>query len=314
MFGAFRFILAVLVALSHLGMVYAGFNPGQWAVISFYTLSGLLMERQFQKLSPTGNGIGAFYLDRFLRIYPLYFAVLLLAWFADRASWGDTLFNIALLPVNYLDFINVHLLIIPASSLACEVHFYVFVPLLVLCSIKTLRIILLSSLSLFAISPFLPHASFWAWAGFPGMLFTLASGLLINRKDFLFIKMLWPIMALLLIIFGIAKFSHPGLRTGININVAIGYLVAVIAISWLDRFSPKKNWDKMLGLFSYPLFLCNGIVFDFVRSYFSILNLITLLCAAILFSGLLMLIVEIPFDRIRYRLRAKSPGKISVNP
>jgi hypothetical protein len=30
MFGAYRFILAAFVALSHFGVVVAGFNPGQW--------------------------------------------------------------------------------------------------------------------------------------------------------------------------------------------------------------------------------------------------------------------------------------------
>jgi peptidoglycan/LPS O-acetylase OafA/YrhL len=78
MFGSYRFLLAILVALSHFGCQAAGFNPGQWAVISFYVLSGLLMDRQFHKLSPRGKELGGFYLDRFLRVYPLFMVVLLL--------------------------------------------------------------------------------------------------------------------------------------------------------------------------------------------------------------------------------------------
>lgn len=311
MFGAYRFLLAALVALSHFRVQYAGFNPGQWAVISFYTLSGVLMERQFQKLSFTGNGKLAFYLDRFLRIYPLYFVVLLLAWFGSQLSGRGALANFALLPLNYSDFTGVPILIGPAWSLACETHFYILVPLLVLCSTKTLRLILLFSLSLFVISPFLPYSRFWAFTGFPGILFTFTGGMLINRKDFHFIKKLWTAMGFLLITFGITKFSHMGLPTGIHINVAIGYLIALTAIPYLDRFSPKIKWDKILGLFSYPLFLCHGIVSEFVQRHFPMANPFTLLFASILFSVILILVVEVPFDHMRYRVRVTMPGRMS---
>ena len=54
MFGLYRLILAVLVALSHFNLIIYGFDPGQWAVVCFYILSGFLMERQFHKLAPSG--------------------------------------------------------------------------------------------------------------------------------------------------------------------------------------------------------------------------------------------------------------------
>jgi peptidoglycan/LPS O-acetylase OafA/YrhL len=111
MFGAYRFILAAFVALSHFGAVVAGFNPGQWAVICFYTLSGLLMERQFHKLSQHANGTAAFYLDRFLRIYSLFLVVLLLAWAGNRLSWGTAVANVTLLPMNYSSLLGIPTLI-----------------------------------------------------------------------------------------------------------------------------------------------------------------------------------------------------------
>jgi len=95
MFGTYRLILASLVALSHFGLIVAGFNPGQWSVLSFYVLSGFLMEHQFRKLSITGNS-RAFYADRFLRVFPVYFAVLLLAAFFVRPTWPVFLINTAL--------------------------------------------------------------------------------------------------------------------------------------------------------------------------------------------------------------------------
>ena len=301
MFGTYRLILAALVALSHFGVQYAGFNPGQWAVISFYTLSGLLMERQHAKLGGAGN----FYVDRLLRIYPLYFTVLLLASLGHPLSWVGRFANLTLFPLNYSFFTGVPVLIGPAWSLACEAHFYLLVPLLVLCSKRTLRVILLSSLSLFVVSPFLPYSTFWAFTGLPGILFTFISGILINRKDFFFLQRLWGVMVFLFAAFCAGKLFHAGLPTGIHINVCLGYLTAVAVIPWLDRFSPKVRWDQNLGLFSYPLFLCHGFVAFLVHRYSAFSAPLILLVTAIGFSVILILAIDIPFDRFRYWLRKK---------
>lgn len=301
MFGGYRFFLAALVALSHFGVQVAGFNPGQWAVVSFYTLSGLLMERQFKKLAVNGSGAAAFYLDRFLRIYPLFLAVLLLTLIVSPVTFEIGLVNGLLLPLNYHEFLNVPLLISPTWSLACEAHFYLLVPLLVMCPTKTLKWLLGASLGLFMLSPFLPHSTFWAYTGLPGILFTFVTGILINRKEHKFIKTAWGIMLMLLFAFGITKYAHTGLPTGIHINVAIGYLIAVAAVSYLDRFDAGKKWDKFFGLFSYPLFLCHGLVQELAGG--GKCSAVVLLAASVLFSAVLITVVEIPFDRIRYRVR-----------
>lgn len=305
MFGTYRFILAALVALSHFGITIAGFNPGQWSVICFYTLSGLLMERQFHKLSKNGNGTTAFYLDRFLRIYPLFLIVLLIASVGSQISRAAMAANVTLLPLNYSSLLNIPMLIAPSWSLACEVHFYLLVPLLALLPTKIVRQVLVVSLCIFAASPFLPNSSFWAYAALPGILFTFLSGILINRKDYHFIKILWSLMLLLLIAFGLTKYFHTSLRTGIHVNVAIGYLIAVIATICLDKLSPNAKWDRSLGLFSYPLFLCHGAVAEFLRRFWHVWNPLELLFASILFAGILILTVEIPFDYLRYRLRGR---------
>jgi len=304
MFGGYRFFLAMLVALSHFGFQAAAFNPGQWSVISFYVLSGLLMERQCRKLSPRGDQIGTFYLDRFLRIYPLYLAVLLLAWTQNHLSWREALGNLTLLPLNYQEFNNLPALIPVSWSLACELHFYLLVPLLTQCSTKTLRLVAGASLGLFAASPFLPHSTFWAYVGLPGILFTFVSGILINRKDAFFLKICWLVMLGLLAGFAAAKVGHVGLPTGIHINVAIGYLVAIAVVARLDQFSANRKWDKFLGFFAFPLFLCHGPLAEFLGTHGINLPPAILLFFSILFAAGLIVVIELPFDRLRYRLRA----------
>ena len=310
MFGGYRFILAMLVALSHFGLRGAGLNPGQWAVIAFYTLSGVLMERQFRKLARHGNGFRAFYLDRFLRIYPLYLFVLFVAWLGTPppVPGREILANLALLPLNYTYFTGIPGWGIPSWSLACEAQFYILVPLLMLCSTRALRVVLCASLVFFAASPFFADAWFWAYTGLPGVLFAFLTGILISRKDWYFIKAVWLTMVLLLSAFGAAKLAHMGLLTGIHINVALGYLLAVAAITFLDRLPSDFKWDRFFGLFSYPLFLCHWIVAEFMWGRLHVSNPFVLLFAGILFSALLIVIVEIPSDHLRYRLRSAKPA------
>ena len=157
MFGTYRLILASLVALSHFGLVIAGFNPGQWSVLSFYVLSGFLMEHQFRKLS-TGGGSRAFYTDRFLRVFPVFVAVLLFAAFLMHPVWWVFLINASLILLNYCSFAGVPILIGPTWSLACEAQFYALVPMFARASTLLVRLLALGSIAFFVTTLFIPDS------------------------------------------------------------------------------------------------------------------------------------------------------------
>jgi peptidoglycan/LPS O-acetylase OafA/YrhL len=302
MFGAYRLILASLVALSHFGLIVAGFNPGQWSVLSFYVLSGYLMEHQFHKLSKAGDS-RAFYADRFLRVFPIYCSVLILAALLTPPAWWVFLVNATLIPLNYSIFTGIPVLIGPAWSLACEVQFYLLVPLLGRASTQMLRRLTLGSMAVFIVSPFLPCPAFWAYTGLPGILFAFLSGMLIKRKDTQFLRYAWIMFLGLLAVFAVSKFGHWGLLTGIHINVCLGYLFALPSVSWLSTFRPDAKWDQRLGLLSYPLFLVHLPLGVFLAARLAYANMFLLLGLAILAAGLLVLFVERPFDRLRYKVR-----------
>ncbi len=82
--GAFRLILAFAVVLGH--TAYTGprlMSPGD-AVHIFFVISGFYMCMVLRrKYGWTGRGVRAFYLNRFLRLYPTYIAVVLgaMAWY-----------------------------------------------------------------------------------------------------------------------------------------------------------------------------------------------------------------------------------------
>lgn len=86
--GTYRFILSALVVLYHFG----GFPPlaGMSAVFGFYLLSGYLMALVVDKVySTTELGTVSFYLNRALRIFPLYIVYVILSLFVVHLHGGS---------------------------------------------------------------------------------------------------------------------------------------------------------------------------------------------------------------------------------
>jgi peptidoglycan/LPS O-acetylase OafA/YrhL len=307
MFGSYRLLLALVVALSHVCLTYRGFNPGQWSVVCFYVLSGFLMEKQFHKLAPSG-GTRAFYLDRFLRIYPVYFAVTLLCAVFLPIDWLDTLINFTLLPLNYHSLTNIPILVDPAWSLACEAQFYLTVPFLALAPTRALRVLLTMSLLFFAVCVVLPDTGFWAYRGLPGIIFTFVSGMLISRREWPTLRVAYAFIAFLWLLFSSFKMLSIHLLTGIHINVCIGYLIAIPVTCYLSRLSPKVAVDQFFGLFSYPLFLVHMFVFELFSKHGAPPSVGPFLICSLLAAAALVLLVEKPSDILRYRLRKPGTG------
>ena len=306
MFGTYRFILAAIVALSHFGLIFNGFNPGQWAVLSFYVISGFLMERLHEKIQKFTDkaSSSAFYSDRFLRILPLYLVVLGLSLWTNWQEFQPWIVsNIALIPLNYGAFTGSKAAIGPAWSLACEFQFYMLIPLLCRMSNSVLKYTLMGSVFVFCISPFTHHSAFWGYMGLPGILFAFLSGMLLSRGEVVFLKIIWMLFVVLLVVFASTKFISAGLPTGININVCIGYLLAIPSTWFLSRISPTVSWDKRMGLISYPLFLVHELVQRWMSVFLGYCPIFMILIASAVVAVFLVLVVESPFDLIRYRVR-----------
>ncbi len=77
MFGTLRFVLALLVVVTHVGVWVW---PGVYAVFGFYVISGYLMCLVLNQRYGFGPaGLGGYCLNRFLRIYPPYWVACLLS-------------------------------------------------------------------------------------------------------------------------------------------------------------------------------------------------------------------------------------------
>jgi peptidoglycan/LPS O-acetylase OafA/YrhL len=156
--GAIRLLLAAGVMLAHLNDRFASHGiaaNGAWvfylwssrAVLFFYVVSGFLISYVLHEKYPTStSGTFAFYRSRFLRIYPLWWAVLataaLLTVYNNEPS---DQFPLSLIPsallfgtdwlAAYRCYTQTHFLSFPpdlgiAWTLGAELTFYVFAPLL----------------------------------------------------------------------------------------------------------------------------------------------------------------------------------------
>jgi peptidoglycan/LPS O-acetylase OafA/YrhL len=137
-----RYILAFVVTLTHLQPLGVG-RPGSIAVFAFYTLSGYLMTRVLnERYGFTARGTAAFLLNRVLRLWPAYFAILGLTlialWFLPLQNFfplirfpktlPDIVSNIAVLGQVTLDFVQWQPLakpVVTSWSLSIEVFCYV---------------------------------------------------------------------------------------------------------------------------------------------------------------------------------------------
>jgi peptidoglycan/LPS O-acetylase OafA/YrhL len=83
MFGIYRYLLANLVVLGHLFPAFIRDSPTpHYAVFGFYALSGFMMSYILNKnYGVTYNGIKDYLINRFLRIFPTYWVVIILAFF-----------------------------------------------------------------------------------------------------------------------------------------------------------------------------------------------------------------------------------------
>lgn len=167
--GYFRFSLASIVILFHVGG--AGFMAGRLAVMGFYVVSGYLITRVV--VEQYDGRIGAFAVNRFLRLFPLYWAVTILCYLAyvqvgpvsvgpgeaqtwlpaSSAIWRDVLPLVLVMNEGMPHLLGAANLIAQGWSIGVELTFYSMMALFVLFEPKrVLSIVFCASLGYFLVS------------------------------------------------------------------------------------------------------------------------------------------------------------------
>ena len=273
--GTLRFILALLVMLSHSGLTVGGLNPGVASVVVFYAISGYVMSALVAKHFSQPGQAGHFYIDRLARIYPqyLFYAAAAAVWFFSvghatpflqhTPSATDWVNNLLIVPLNFFMFngADKFSLVPPAWSLGAEVLFYAIAPwlwrywrcamLLAACSLGV------QALAWHQVLP----TDAWGYRLLPGVLWIFASGMALQRyqqSHGVWLRYaVWGVplfSACMLLMLG----NSGALQTPYNREVLLGFAVALPCIHLLTQSRLPEAWhawDQRLGDWSYGLFL-----------------------------------------------------------
>lgn len=320
--GAYRLLLAVLVAVSHLGKTFAGLNPGVVAVISFLLISGFVMTSLIERNYASLDKVGLFYLDRAMRLYPqfiLYFASACLAIHfllpdtpqAAELTLGNMAASIAMVPLGFYMFGAASPDILPpAWSLGLEACFYLAIPFLIIYRLRGVAFSLSVGVFLVACLGYV-NTDNYGYRLLPGVLFIFLCGsyLYKARAKGLIIAACTAVAAALMfaaIMTGIIE------RRPFNAEVSAGIALGIPAVYLLTKF-PFHSIDEFLGNISYGVFLNHFVVIYILRAFWPISYSDYIVPAVLVFSFLLSGVsyyyVERPALTLRHALRRGTTRK-----
>lgn len=339
--GTWRLILAWLVVADHTNGYGELFNIdiGTVAVATFFFISGFLMPLAYKtSYSKYGvsEGCRRFYINRFLRIYPIYWVscglILLGKFFVGYGLLrGHTLNpelvnpltyvqNFLLLGLNqsifwggYLRFNN------PAWTLDVELQYYLCVPFIILAA-SYYRVAVANILIVFSIVSiylfFYPKGlvdidrSILAWAIFFVLGFAFEASIVWQRFFSRWIVVIFIVTTLFMA--SIISMKYINVATML---VTFGFIV--VSAYFLIK---QKNYrfgalDRLAGDLSYPAyilhFLILGVTANYLRVHLATLGIIpqffitlfvNILCTTVIAYIALRVIAD-PIDRIRSRVR-----------
>ncbi|MFZ6799405.1 acyltransferase family protein [Undibacterium sp. Di24W] len=326
MFGGFRLLLAILVALSHVNIRIAGLNPGVIAVVCFYLISGYVMTGLIRKHYDSVGTVKFFYLDRAIRLFPQYLVIvaITLCWFYVSGtknnflqhvpSLGDLLNNLVVVPLNYFMFnqSDQFTLIPPAWSLGAEIQFYILIPWLLMFRLRVASFVIAGAVYLAAAWGVLNTDTF-GYRLLPGILvyFLLGSFLfdVMQQKrqpDSLqtngSLKIIaCVVLAVIAIAIVLSRTQH--LHLLYNKETLIGMAFGVSCVVLLGKFRQTKM-DNFLGDLSYGVFLNHFLIQWVLVGVPTELSTLALyvICSLIL-SALTQLIFEKPVLHLRQKFR-----------
>lgn len=268
MFGVYRFLLALLVVIEHAGLI-KNFHVGAVGVIGFYILAGYVMNHSFrQNFSLQLSKVPQFYLDRFLRIYPIYWFILfvvVLFFIAIEArsihlnGW-NLLTNISLVPLNFFMFLDAKDIFIvrdsafpisPAPSVGLEIQFYLLIPFLLYFR-TLLYVAFIASFAVFGLAIYGEIDPYnYGYILLPGTLFIFLSGsVLYNYLHGVDTKIsgryLVAISILLFTALGILVYKRK-IDLGHNLEILVGFYLGLAATYFLSQIEFKTPEMKKAG-------------------------------------------------------------------
>lgn len=278
MFGTLRTFLALMVVIAHLGGIL---RLGAYAVFGFYCLSGYLMTFIMHRTyGYTPKGISRYAVNRFLRIYPIYWISILftavLIWYFG-GDFTSQYHQAIYFPENLMVFFKNVLLFFPyrslprltppAWALTVEIFFYILIGLGVSKNKRITATWLILSIIYHITGAILQVSWKFRYATIPAASLPFATGALIFHYRRVWIRYITPLAGkayrYLPFILGFAILANwgSGFLTGrlTGIYFYSNYvLCAVMVVVLSDREELpgiNRKFDKWMGDFSYPIYL-----------------------------------------------------------
>ncbi len=263
------------------------------AVVIFYLISGYTMGIKFKKyLFQTSKPKKLFFLDRFLRVFPLFILVLVVTMFIEdsfnQLNFKQIFMNFTLLPLNLYMIFPIQMVLPITYSLSLEEQFYLIMPFLL--STKnvenTLKKVAVFSLIFIGISILLAIlanysirvsqifgdigmvflADYLVYRLLPGTIVIFILGICLNFKtktEINITKAISVFYIIILFIISIFSIAHRGQIFAVCIGVLTG-----IPIVMLVKNLQRNRIDEFVGSLSYPIFLLQDPVRILIKKNF----------------------------------------------
>lgn len=299
--GVVRVLLALAVVISHV----TKFDIGRLAVALFFLLSGYWISSLWERQGGI-HRLPLFFLNRFLRIWPLYISAALLAGLLlgrDLPLTSYTLIGVASTPGPKPLGVE--------WSLDVEAQFYLVLPLIA--AVRPLALLVL------------PFAAGWWLYDAHGIITVamyipaFAAGMLLYRRRAAPLRIgplasLLAFAALTLVLAALPQ-TRGMLWAGgariMNIDLfAMLWMLPLIPYVAASLRRPSSPFDRHLGAFSYPLYLVHepviryGVAHGWPKPAW--------LAAGFILALLFYLLLDIPIEKARYRMLERVQRRLSV--
>jgi peptidoglycan/LPS O-acetylase OafA/YrhL len=315
--GAYRLLLAVLVAISHMGKTFAGLNPGVMAVISFLIISGFVMTSLIERNYKAPGKIGLFYMDRALRLYPqflFYFFVscavihFLLPGTPQAAelTFRNIAASLPMVPLGFYMFGAAGSQILPpAWSLGLEMCFYLVIPFLIIYKVRGVAFALSVAIFMAACFGFI-NSDIYGYRLLPGVLFMFLCGSYLYKPQAKGLAIATATAVAAALMFAAINAGlierrpfNAEVTAGIALGIPIVYLLTKLKFHQIDEF---------LGNISYGVFLNHFVVIYFLRAFWPVAYDAPIVAAVLFLSFGLSCVsyycIERPALKLRHALRA----------
>lgn len=317
MFGYLRLALALLVVLSHVGIGLGGKNLGVFAVVIFYILAGLVTSKIFINFAPERGKISYFIKDRFLRIYPAYFLVLILTivffsltlYLEPRFGLKNLILNALIVPLNYFFWIDVSMFKAPMGlnflipqgwSLGAELQAYALLVFAIYFKRAGLFLALVSlGIFILANSGFL-NGDVYGYRLIFGVFFIFYSGFAIYEKRY---------DELVIMVMGVSVLLFYSAVNGdfcyFSLETSVGYIVGVLLVALHEKYKPKIRFNELMGSLSYSVFVSH-FLFIWISEYlFGSVHLLFVLLSSLCFGFINYFTIERTINNIRFEGKFK---------